>query len=101
MENKNCCHCEKTKLRTDSEKKALINRLKRIEGQIRGIVGMVERDAYCTDILTQTVAVGSAVSAFSRELLSSHINGCVVKDIKEDREGAVDELLKTVLSLVR
>lgn len=101
MEKEICHHSVKTKLRTDGEKRALINRLKRIEGQIRGIVGMVERDVYCTDILTQAVAVSSAVSAFSRELLSSHISSCVVNDIKEDRPGAVDELLKTVLSLVR
>lgn len=101
MEKKECCHTAKTKLRADAEKKALVNRLKRIEGQIRGIIGMVERDAYCTDILTQSVAVSSAISAFSRELLSSHINSCVVNDIKEDIPGTVDELLKTVLSLVR
>ncbi len=101
MEKEICCSSAKTKLRSEEEKKALINRLKRIEGQIRGIVGMVERDAYCTDILTQAVAVSSALSSFSRKLLSSHINSCVVNDIKEDRPGAVDELLKTVLDLVR
>lgn len=93
--------CERTTERGEEQKRALINRLRRIEGQIRGIISMVERDAYCTDVLTQANAAYSAMSAFSKELLASHIKGCVVNDIKEDRLDTVDALVKTVLSLVK
>ena len=72
MENKDCC-CKKTKQRSEEEYKSLIHRLNRIEGQIRGIRGMVERSAYCPDILIQSAAVPAAMNAFNRELLSNHI----------------------------
>ena len=81
MENKDCC-CKKTKQRSEEEYKSLIHRLNRIEGQIRGIRGMVERSAYCPDILIQSAAVTAAMNAFNRELLSNHIRTCVVKDIQ-------------------
>lgn len=97
-----CNRCSsKTTERTAAEKKALANRLRRIEGQVRGIIYMIERDAYCTDILMQTNAVSSALSSFSKELLSSHIKSCVVSDIKEDKLDTVDDLVHTVLSLVK
>jgi DNA-binding FrmR family transcriptional regulator len=89
---KNDCCCERTKIRTDEEKKRLVNRLSRIEGQIRGIKGMIEKDAYCADILTQSAAVSAAVDAFNRELLSSHIRTCVVSDIRSGKDETVDEL---------
>lgn len=95
-----CCN-HRTKKRDESEKKKLTNRLKRIEGQVRGVCGMIENDAYCNDVLVQILAIRSAVDAFSRELLESHIKSCVVNDIKEGREETVDELVKTVSALIK
>ena len=98
------CKCEcshKTKKRSEEEYKSLINRLSRIEGQIRGLKGMVERDAYCPDILVQASAVSAALSAFNRELLSSHIKSCVVNDIREGNDETIDELLVTLQKLMR
>ncbi|WP_316622582.1 metal-sensing transcriptional repressor [Ruminococcus sp.] len=97
-----CEHCmaEKQTKRTEEEKKKLINRLSRIEGQIRGIRQMVENDAYCVDILTQSAAAKSAFSAFNRELLRRHIEGCVVRDIKND-EADMDELMDIIGKLMK
>lgn len=94
-----CCH--KTKERTTDEQKKLMNRLSRIEGQIRGIKGMVEKDAYCTDILVQVSAVTSALNSFSRELLANHIRTCVVHDIKADKEETVDDLISTLKKILK
>lgn len=88
-------------IRDENDKKKMINRLSRIEGQIRGIKGMLERDEYCTDILIQTSAVNSALNAFSKELLSNHIKGCVTKDIKEGKEEVVDDLLNTLERMMK
>ena len=96
-----CCHTNKTTEREESERKRLINRLSRIEGQIRGIRGMVEKDAYCTDILIQVCAVNAALCAFNREILSQHIRGCVTRDIKEGKEETVEELLETLQKLMK
>lgn len=96
---KGCCH--KTKERTTDEQKKLMNRLSRIEGQIRGIKGMVEKDAYCTDILVQVSAVTSALNSFSRELLANHIRTCVVHDIKADKEETVDDLISTLKKILK
>ena len=97
-----CEHCmtEKQTKRTEEEKKKLINRLSRIEGQIRGIRQMVENDTYCVDILTQSAAAKSAFSAFNRELLRRHIEGCVVRDIKND-EADMDELMDIIGKLMK
>ena len=92
--------CTRTKQRSEEELRSLTNRLNRIEGQIRGIRGMLERDAYCPEILTQAAAAKAALNAFSRELLDSHIRGCVVEDIRADREGTVEELLDTLRKLM-
>ncbi len=100
MEEKNCESCKITK-RSGEEYKKLINRLNRIEGQIRGIKGMVEKEAYCPDILTQSAAVIAAMNAFNRELLESHITHCVVRDIKSDKEETVEELLTTLSRLMK
>ena len=97
---KNDCCCERTKIRTDEEKKRLVNRLSRIEGQIRGIKGMIEKDAYCADVLTQSAAVSAAVDAFNRELLSSHIRTCVVSDIRSGKDETVEELNKLLKKLM-
>ncbi len=88
--------CTKTKERSPEQVRALLNRLRRIEGQIRGISGMVEASAYCPDILNQVAAAESALAAFARELLASHIKTCVVKDIREGREEVLDELMHTL-----
>ena len=102
MENeKKCCCSEKTTIRSDKQKKALLNRLKRIEGQVRGIKGMVEKDAYCTDILVQVAAVNAALNSFNKVLLANHIKTCVTKDIKEGREETVDELVTVLQKLMK
>ena len=103
MTEKEACPCcsEKHTARSEEEKKKLINRLKRIEGQIRGIIGMMENDAYCNDILIQSAAVSAAMNAFTRELLSSHIHSCVVRDIREGKDEVVDELMATLQKLMK
>lgn len=93
-------HC-RHKHREASEAEALTKRLSRIEGQVRGIRGMVENEAYCTDILTQVSAVQSALNAFSRELLSTHIRTCVVQDIQNGQLEVVDDLLATIQKLMK
>ena len=98
--SKECC-CHKTKERSEQEYKDLIHRLNRIEGQVRGIKGMVEKDAYCPDILVQVTAVKSALNSFNRVLLESHIKTCVTNDIKAGNEGTVDELLMTLQKLMK
>ncbi|MBR6701208.1 MAG: metal-sensing transcriptional repressor [Firmicutes bacterium] len=100
MSNEQTCCCKKT-MRDDDERKKLLNRLNRIEGQIRGIKAMLENDAYCTDILTQSAAVNAAVNAFNRELITSHIKGCVVRDIREGKEEVIDELTVTLQKLMK
>ena len=94
-----CCH--KTKERTPEEYKALIHRLNRVEGQIRGIRGMVEESAYCVDILNQVAAAQAALNAFSRELLANHIHTCVAQDIRQGRDETIDELVQTIQRLMK
>ena len=101
-EKKVCpCCCEKHTARSEEEKKKLINRLKRIEGQIRGIIGMLENDAYCNDILIQSAAVNAAVNAFNKELLANHIRTCVARDIREGKDETIDELVATLQKLMK
>ena len=109
-----CCHC-RTKHRDDKEERDLLNRLSRIEGQIRGIKGMVERNVYCTDILIQVAAVNAALNSFNKELaaasaalnsfskvlLANHIKTCVAQDIREGKDETIDELLTTLQKLMR
>ena len=100
-EKKCCCSCEKHTIRSDEQKKQLMNRLKRIEGQVRGIQAMIERDAYCNDILIQSAAVNAAINAFNKEILASHIHGCVVRDIRSGKDEVVDELVTTIQKLMK
>ena len=93
--------CPKKKHRSEEERRALCNRLSRIEGQIRGIRAMVEDDTYCTDILTQTAAVSAALNAFRSELLAAHIRTCVADDLREGKDEVVDELLDTLKKLMK
>lgn len=101
MEDGKCCCCQRRKERTPEEYSKLINRLNRIEGQIRGIRGMVENNAYCPDILIQSAAVNAAVNAFNKELLASHIRTCVVDDIREGKDEVIDELVATLQKLMK
>ncbi len=97
-----CEHCtSKTKERSEKEYKDMINRLSRIEGQIRGIKGMVEKDVYCTDILVQVAAVNAALNSFNRVLLANHIKTCVTQDILNGKEDTVDELVNTLKKLMK
>ncbi len=95
------CGCTRHKIRSEEEKTALIHRLNRIEGQIRGIRGMVEKDTYCPDILTQASAAGSAMTAFAKALLAEHIRTCVVNDIRAGVDGADDELIATIQKFMK
>lgn len=95
-----CTECKKTKERSPEELKKLMNRLNRIEGQIKGIKKMLEENAYCTDVLTQSAAVGAAVDAFNRELLESHIKTCVVNNIRSGNGEAADELITIIKRLM-
>ena len=91
----------KMKERQEKEYKDLIHRLNRIEGQIRGIRGMVEDGGYCTDILVQVAAANAALNSFNKVLLANHIRGCVVADIKEGRDETIDELVETLQKLMK
>ncbi|MFR5855670.1 MAG: metal-sensing transcriptional repressor [Lachnospiraceae bacterium] len=102
MEPKKCCCCsQRKKERTPEEYTKLIHRLNRIEGQIRGIRGMVENNAYCPDILVQSAAVTAAMNAFNKELLASHIRTCVAQDIRDGKDEVIDELVGTLQKLMK
>ena len=99
-EKRPCCCCKKT-VRSEDERRALINRLCRVEGQIRGIRGMLARDAYCADILTQSAAVSAAMNGFNRALLNAHLRNCVVRDIRAGDDSVVDELTDLLQKLMK
>ena len=94
-----CCH--RTKERSEAEYKSLIHRLNRIEGQIRGIRGMLEKSAYCPDILAQAAAANAALNAFGRELLAQHIRTCVAQDIRSGKDETIDELTAMLQKLMK
>ncbi len=95
------CACCRHKDRTPEEHKALLNRLSRIEGQVRGIRGMLEKDAYCVDILVQVAAANSALNSFSKELLSQHLRTCVADDLRSGSDDKMDELIKLLPKLMK
>ena len=96
------CECsKKRKHRGENEYRSLINRLSRIEGQVRGIKNMIENDAYCTDVLVQVSAVQAALGAFSKELLSNHIHTCVAENIRKGDDSVIDELVVTLQKLMK
>lgn len=97
--NQECCH--KKKERSDKEYKDLLNRLSRVEGQIRGIKRMLEEDAYCTDILVQVSAANAALNSFNKVLLAEHIRTCVAEDIRNGKEDTIDELVITLQKLMK
>ena len=96
-----CACCERKKQRDEKEYKDLLNRLSRIEGQVRGIRGMVENDAYCVDILTQVAAVTAALNSFNKVLRADHIRTCVAEDIRSGNDEVVDELVATLQKLMK
>lgn len=103
---KDKCECvneftHKKKERSEKEYKGLLNRLNRIEGQVRGISKMVENDVYCVDILTQVSAINAALNSFNKVLLANHIKTCVVDDIRDGNDEVVDELLVTLQKLMK
>ena len=98
--NQKCC-CHSSKHRSDKEYKDLMNRLSRIEGQVRGIKGMLEKDAYCPEILVQVSAVNAALNSFNKVLLANHIRTCVADDIRDGKDETVDELVKVLQKLMR
>ena len=91
----------KKKARSEKEYRDLLNRLSRVEGQIRGIKRMVEEDAYCTDILIQVSAVNAALNSFNKVLLANHIRTCVAEDIRQGKEETIDELVATLQKLMK
>ena len=99
MAERECC--ERLKHRTGEEKKDLITRLNRVEGQVRGVRNMVETDRYCVDILNQVSAIQAALNSFNKELLANHIRSCVVEDIQKGNEDVVSELCKTIKKLMK
>ena len=102
MSEKKCPHCsDRRKSRTDEEKKELLKRLRRCEGQIRGIENMIENDAYCPDILTQVSAVSAALNSFNKQLMACHMRSCVSDDIREGKEEAIDEFVALMQKLMK
>lgn len=93
--------CERSTHREDKAYRDLINRLSRIEGQIRGVKKMVEEDRYCIDIINQVSAISSALNSFNKVLLSAHIKSCVVEDVKTGSDQMVDELCDTLQKLMK
>ena len=96
-----CCSSGRTRHRTPQEYQSLLNRLSRIEGQVRGLRGMLEKDAYCPDILFQASAVSKALDSFSKELLAQHIRTCVVDDLEAGKYETVDELVRVIQRLMK
>ena len=92
--------CRKT-IREEEERRKLMNRLSRVEGQIRGIRNMLENDSYCNDILVQSAAVTAAMNAFNRELIASHMRTCVTRDLREGKDEVIEELVSTLQKLMK
>ena len=96
-----CCGCHKTRVRSGEELKKLTNRLSRIEGQVRGLREMLERDVYCIDVLVQVSAVNAALNSFSKELLSEHLRTCVADNLRQGNDEVVDELVAALQKLMK
>ena len=101
MENECCCCSKRKKERSPEGYKCLMNRLCRIEGQIKGIKNMLENDAYCPDILIQVSAVNAALNSFNKVLLANHLKSCVIEDIRKGNNQVIDELVKTLQKLMK
>ncbi len=101
MDGEKCLNCRKTKERSAEEYRRLMHRLNRIEGQVRGLKGMLEKNAYCTDILVQVAAVNAALNSFNKELLARHIKTCVAQDIRAGKDETIDDLVSTLQKLMK
>lgn len=101
VQEESCCCCHKKKERDAKEYKDLMNRLSRIEGQVRGVKGMLEKDAYCVDILTQVAAINAALNSFNKVLLANHIKTCVVENVRNGDDSVIDELVTTMQKLMK
>ena len=101
VQEESCCCCHKKKERDAKEYKDLMNRLSRIEGQVRGVKGMLEKDAYCEDILTQVAAINAALNSFNKVLLANHIKTCVVENVRNGDDSVIDELVTTMQKLMK
>ena len=101
MKESECPRCHDSKNRSPEEYKDLIHRLNRIAGQVQGVQRMVERNAYCIDILTQVSAITAALNSFNKVLLGNHIRTCVTQDIRAGRDDSVEELVRTLQKLMR
>lgn len=97
----NSCHCQRKRKRSEAEMKKLCNRLCRIEGQVRGLREMLQKDVYCTEILIQVSAVNAALNSFSRELLSEHLKTCVAEGIRSGDGEVIDELVNVLQKLMK
>lgn len=97
----NCACSERKTMRSEEEYKSLMNRLCRIEGQIRGIKKMLENNAYCPDILIQASAANAALNSFSKELLANHLKSCVMNDAKEGKTEKLDELVSILQKMMK
>ena len=95
------CQCQRTKIRSEEELKRLFNRLSRIEGQVRGLREMLQKDVYCPDILIQVSAVNAALNSFSRELLSEHLHTCVASNLRQGNDEVIDELVEVLRKLMK
>lgn len=100
-DNMDCCCSGKKKQRTDKEYKDLQNRLSRIEGQVRGVKNMLDKNAYCVDILTQVAAITAALNSFNKVLMADHIRSCVAEDIRAGNDEVIDELVETLQKLMK
>ena len=94
-----CEECTKSKHRTEEEKKSLINRLNKIEGQVRGVKQMIENDRYCNDVLIQVSAIDKSLKSMAKEVLKNHLSTCVVDDIKNDNLEVIDEVMDLIKKL--
>lgn len=97
----NCEVCAKHKERSDKEYRDLMNRLKRIEGQVRGLQGMLEKDAYCMDIMIQVSAVNAALNSFNKVLLANHLETCVKENIRKGNDEVIQELVQALPKLMK
>ena len=95
-----CC-ADRTKKRGDEEKKDLMNRLRRIEGQVRGVQSMLENDAYCPDIMIQVSAINAALNSFNKQLMASHIKSCVAEDVRSGNDDKMNELVAVLQKLMK
>ena len=97
-----CPAClERTKERGEEEKKDLMNRLRRIEGQVRGVQSMLENDAYCPDIMIQVSAINAALNSFNKQLMASHIKSCVAEDVRSGNDDKMNELVAVLQKLMK